>query len=31
VSAFFCTNLFPTLSTPDPPPASASTPVRGRP
>lgn len=29
VSAFFCTNLFPTLSTPDPPP-STSTPVRGR-
>jgi hypothetical protein len=29
VSAFFCSNLFPTLSTPDPPPSN-STPVRGR-
>ena len=29
VSAFFCSNMFPTLSTPDPP-ASPSTPVRGR-
>jgi hypothetical protein len=30
VSAFFCTNLFPTLSTPDPPPTTSATPVRGR-
>jgi len=29
VSAFFCSNMFPTLSTPDPPPSN-STPVRGR-
>ena len=30
VSAFFCTSLFPTLSTPDPPPTTSSTPLRGR-
>jgi hypothetical protein len=30
VSPFFCSNLFPTLSTPDPPPTTSSTPVRGR-
>ena len=29
VSAFFCSNVFPTLSTPDPP-QTPSTPVRGR-
>jgi hypothetical protein len=29
VSAFFCSNVFPTLSTPDPP-TSPSAPVRGR-
>ena len=30
VSAFFCSNLFPTLSTPDPAPTTSSTQVRGR-
>ncbi len=30
VSPFFCTSLFPTLTTPDPP-TTPTTPVRGRP